>query len=299
MRLITACRYLAAFAALLAFAHADRCFADNIVGLGAASDFTVLGLDTSSQGTAINASLVTINGTVGVSDLSTLVNMAPSVINGTVFYQTAGSVTGPGHFNGVPPTEQQSLTQAVTDALNASAQNALLTPNTTVTGNVTTAHTFTAAAGTGIDTVIDITGSINLNNANITLSGNSSDRFLVNVGGSLSLTGTASLALTGGVTASNVIYNFTGDGSGGSFNTHVGDAVNGTLLAPGYSMTLDGTFNGALIGGPTGISLMSGVVVNGHPFVPEPSEFVALAAMSLVFGGGICLSRRRAKPASA
>ena len=255
--------------------------------LGAAGNYAILELNTATAGTHFTASLVTVNGSVGVSHLSSLTNMAPSIINGTVYYQDGGSVTGPGHFNGTPATVQQNMTQAVTDAMTANQQDALLTANQTISGNVTTSQTFSAV---GALTVVDIGGDINLNNNNITLSGNANDIFVINVGGNLSLVGTASLSLSGGVTAEHVLYNFTGGStsSHGSFNTHVGDVVNGTMLAPFYDMNLDGTWNGELIGGPNSISLLSGAIVNQHSMVPEPATYLSLA-----LGIGAFLRRRK------
>src|SRR6185369_13971388 len=89
------------------------------VGLGEASNYALLGLNVGSTGTHINLSNVFVTGTAGVSDNSDLVNMAPSTVTGTVFFHDAGSVSGPGHFNGTPATVQQSMNQAVADAFAA------------------------------------------------------------------------------------------------------------------------------------------------------------------------------------
>lgn len=258
-----------------------------LLGLGAAADYAVLALDTSSQGTDINASLVTITGNVGVSHLSSLQIQAPSIINGNVDYQDSGSVTGPGKLNGI--AIQQSMAQAVTDALTASNTDRLLTPTQTINGNVTTAQTF---AGNGGLNVIDINGDINLNNADIKLTGGASDVFVINVTGNLCLTGTASL-LVSGVPVSQVLYNFTGGSASNpgvhSFNTHVGDVVDGTMLAPYYTMTLDGTWNGELIGGPMSIGLLSNSSVNQMSFTPPqpPSGSVPEPASATLFGVGL------------
>ena len=98
----------------------------------------------------------------------------------------------------------------------------------------------------------------------IILSGSASDIFIINISGSATLTGTEAFALTGGVSTENVLCNFTG--SSGSLMTHIGDVINGIILAPNYNLTLDGAFNGEIIGGGAGntTTLMSGAVVNGH-----------------------------------
>jgi hypothetical protein len=139
--------------------------------------------------------------------------------------------------------------------------------------------------------VIKVNGNIDLNNANLTLSGPSNASFIIDVSGNLTLVGTASL-LTSGVSDRNALYNFTG--SNASINTHVGDVVNGVLLADGSSsqMTLDGTFNGELIGND--ITLMSGAVVNSPPpIVPEAKSFVLLGTGAGVAGLIRFLRRRR------
>jgi len=81
----------------------------------------------------------------------------------------------------------------------------------------------------------------------------------VNVTGTVTLGGSDVLGLSGGVTASNVLYNFVG--AGGTITTHVGNIINGTLLAPTYSFDLDGVFNGSIIGGGSTITLKSGARV--------------------------------------
>jgi PEP-CTERM motif len=284
--------------ALLMILGVHQARAGVLTGLGQAGNYAVLGLDTVSLGTDINASNVTVTGNVGVSHLSTLQVMAPSTIIGNVYYQDAGSVTGPGTVTG--SLIQQSMTQAVLDALNANTQNAMLAPNTTINGDVTSAKTFTGSGGLN---VIDINGNINLNNANITLVGTPSDVFVINVTGDLDLVGTASL-LTSGVPNANVLYNFTGGDVSNpgkmTFNTHVGDVVDGTMLAPYYTMNLDGTWNGELIGGPLNIGLLSNATVNQDSFNPPPSSpppgVPEPSSMFLFLLGGTavgCFARRR------
>jgi MYXO-CTERM domain-containing protein len=115
--------------------------------------------------------------------------------------------------------------------------------------------------------------------------------------------------LVSGVPIANVLYNFTGgtSTSHGSFDTHVGDVVDGTMLAPFYNMNLDGTWNGELIGGPLDLGLFSGAKVNGDsfnppgPVVPEPSTvFTALSGLGLLgLVGGLRRLRRRSEVAPA
>lgn len=253
--------------------------ADNF-SLGNASTFAVVGLaGTTTTRDQINNSLVTVNGNEGISQYGTLTNQAPSVINGNVYEYASGEYSGPGTLNGSVIVNPSFMSSADSSALTENAFAASLTPTQTF-GAISSATTITGTSGVN---VINITGGVNLNNANLTLTGPAGAIFIINISGSASLGGTASFALAGGVTDGNVLYNFTGP-NGTSINTHVGDTINGIILAPNYKLTLDGTFNGEIIGGGAGdnIQLLSGVVVNGIPqAVPEPGV-VALLVMGLL-----------------
>ena len=155
------------------------------------------------------------------------------------------------------------LAQANADALTAAAQAAALTPTQTF-GSITSDTTVTGNGGLN---VITITGNIT---DSLILSGTGSDVFIVNVSGSVSLGGSETLGMDGGVTADHVLYNFTG--ASGTITTHVGNVLNGTLLAPTYSFSLDGLFNGAIIGGGKSITLLSGARVNQVTFNPPTQE---------------------------
>lgn len=223
------------------------------VNLGTASDGVVIGL----HGTKINNSLVTINGNEYVSQGGTLVNMAPSTINGNVFEYAAGQYSGPGHLTGSINVNPALLNQVDSDALNASATAAALSPTMTF-GTISSP---TVVTGNGGVNVIDINGDIK---SSLILTGTASDVFIVNVTGTLALGGSTTLGLGGGVASASVLYNFTGTGT---ISTHVGNVLNGTLLGPRFSFNLDGAFNGRIIGGGASISLLSGAIVN-QPVCP-------------------------------
>jgi choice-of-anchor A domain-containing protein len=223
------------------------------VSLGSAADYAVLGL----QNTKINNSLVTINGNEGVSQGGTLVNMAPSTITGNVTEYQSGQYSGPGKLGGTVSVNPTQMTNADADALNASSAAAALTPTQTF-GSITSPTTITGNSGLN---VIQINGDIN---SSLILNGPANAVFIVNVTGGVNLTGNTTLGLAGGVTASNVLYNFTG--SSGNISTKVGNVLNGTLLAPTYNFNLDGAFNGEIIGGGGSINMLSGTRVNPVPF---------------------------------
>src|SRR5205085_501159 len=126
---------------------------------------------------------------------------------------------------------------ARSDALNASAQAAALPPAisfASLNGN----QTVNGVSGLN---VVSIAGNINLTNASLTLSGPSDAVFVVNVGGSISLTGSGGIVVGGAVPTGQLLINMTGSGAG-LINTHVGNVIQGTLLGPNAGGTLDGTF---------------------------------------------------------
>jgi hypothetical protein len=234
------------------------------VSLGAAADFGVLGL----VGTQITNSNVTVNGNEGVSAGGKLTNMAPSTITGNVYEYASGEYAGPGKLFGSVVIDATLLPEADADALSAASLAAALAPNQTFS----TISSATTVTGNGGLNVIAINGDIK---NSLILTGTASDVFIVNVSGSLSLGGSATLGLAGGVTADHVLYNFTG--ASGTISTHVGNVLNGTLLAPKYSFSLDGVFNGEIIGGGKSITLLSGARVNQFSFNPPAAGTASLS----------------------
>lgn len=206
-------------------------------GLGQAGGYAVLAL----TGTRMDLSNVTINGNAGAGPNGSANLAAPSTINGTLFTDPSipsGSIAKAGKATGGIVTK--SLSGAVAGALSASSTLAGLTPSQTLSGitSPTTIH------HTGSVTVVNVNGDINLNNENLTLDGGRTDSFILNIQGTLTLVGSASLNLTGGVLSQNVFDNFVG--SSGTLTTHVGDVINGVLLAPNYSTNPDGFSRGQL-----------------------------------------------------
>jgi hypothetical protein len=76
------------------------------------------------------------------------------------------------------------------------------------------------------------------------------------------------LGVSGGVTADHVLYNFTG--TSGTISTQVGNIIYGTVLAPNYTMNIDGTWVGELASGGA-MSLLSGVKITSNGFNCSPS----------------------------
>ena len=272
---------------VLLIAAGSACLASTI-NLGTASNYAVLGVGSFANGdpfqTGDPAKLrfstdVVINGNVGVGYRGSVTNISPSSIAGDVYQYRSGQYSGNGTLLGSIYTDSLILKRNYTDAVNASAQAAALAPTRTF-GSIGSATTI---AGNGGLNVIQINGDIT---SSLILSGSANDEFVINVAGTLNLTGSSVLGLNGGVTAGNVIYNFTS--SGQTIITRGGNVVSGTLLALRDDIQINGNFFGEIIGGQD-ITLMSGArILPGGATLPEPSIFalLALGLLGIVCFGG-------------
>jgi hypothetical protein len=213
--------------------------------------------------------------------------MAPSTVHGTIYKDPTATVSGPGGIDGGVVT--QDLHQAMADALNASTAF----KNMAATQIFSSISAATTILGNGGTNVISLSGGIKLGGSNnLTLTGGANDKFIFNIQGGLSMDGSARVVLSGGVIAENVVFNFVG--SGGSLTTHVGNLIQGIVLAPDRDITFHGAF-GEIIGGGKKLTLMSGAVVNGFP--PDaPRQPVPDSGSALILGclgfGGLSMMRR-------
>jgi hypothetical protein len=212
--------------------------------LGRAAAYTIFALNGPSSGgkQTVSFSSGTDYGKVAVAAGATMQLQAPSTINGNLYVDFGGLVSGPGKVNGTRNTNQD-LSGAQSDALNASSQAASLAPNVTFS-NITANKTVNGVAGLN---VINISGKINLNNASLTLNGPPNAFFVVNVAGSITLGGSGGIVASGGMPASHLLINMTGIG-GNLVSTQVGNVIQGTLLGPNAGGTLRGSVGAALLG---------------------------------------------------
>jgi uncharacterized repeat protein (TIGR01451 family) len=188
-------------------------------------------------------------------------SLLKSVISGRLFVDSSAtpdmhsdfSVTGGVFFN-------QNLSQDKADVLALSAQLAALPPTQTF-GDIAGDLTITRTTQLNVIKV----NLVNLTKKNLTLSGNSTDTFVINVTSPTAnfVLNNAKILLTGGLTANHVTVNF--PGTGGSLSIYKASTVpvvNGTILAPQRDILID---NPPVVGSVIGstINIHSGAKVTG------------------------------------
>lgn len=189
-----------------------------------------------------------------------------SLINGTLSLNTAGRLNKSGTST-VVGIQQNSATdgvldQAVADALTASQSAAALPPTITSITKVTISNpsqNITITGGIGIN-VLNIT-NLNISNGTLTLNAPHGGSFIMNVSGSFALSGASRIVLAGGITPSDVLYNFVGSGGGVAMSG--GASVVGILLAPQRGISVSSsTVTGQIISGGSGIAFSGTTQVN-------------------------------------
>jgi hypothetical protein len=228
-------------------------------GIGSASS-TSLSMSGSSS----------IRGTVantGVANAGNVNMSGSTLVNGILSLNTAGHLNKSGTSTVAGGVRQNTATdgvldQAVADALAASQRAASLPATITSVTSVTISNpsqnkTITGGVGTN---VLHIT-SVTISNGTLTLSAPHGGSFIMNVSGSFALSGASRITLTGGITPSDVLYNFVG--SGGGIAMSGGASVAGILLAPQRGIALSNAIvTGEIISGGSGIAFSGTTQVN-------------------------------------
>ncbi len=274
---------------------------------GTLSDYTLVGLG-SGLGTTTtfgwNSGPVSGNALFGnYETLSTSGGDMGGLSNGGVLSYDASTICSPspcgsGLQTSPPtmlvsgPTPSSSVTgTALSEAQTLSMNAAALAPDQTFMGTIMMPTTFTAADKL---TVIDVDS---IHNALLTFSGGAKDVFVVNVSGEFQTN--VAMTLSGGVTASDILFNFTGT-SGQVLNTSGGNVLYGTYLATdgGQFQFSSLDLTGQLINVDGNVQLVSNSKIPIFaPFtptstIPEPGTW---AMMLLGFAGlGYVGYRRRA-----
>ena len=249
----------------------------------------------------------TTNGNVGINNTAAgalqLNSSNPFAIVGNVFLAGGSStITHPSEVNGTITPNSTLPGTAWANVAGASTSFDALPANQTFASGITGNTTINA---TGSVYVVDVTGDINLpQNDVLTVHGSASTDVIINVTGTLSLHGNQSLnpalALSGGITADHVVYNFVGSGSalstsGGLNQESIADGI---LLAPQRDVGFaPGEVNGELIAGGTNIQIVSGGSVNQPPVggpLPLPASVSGGAALLSILASWRLIRRHQA-----
>jgi hypothetical protein len=235
-------------------------------------------------------------GNVGISaGTLSLDSSNPVGIQGNVYLATGVTIdSGSRLVSGTVFTDQNSLlTSAFNSAVSASSAFASLAPTNTTITSITGPETISSAPGSNVRNVLDLS-TINLGQDQVlTLSGNASDQFILNLSGELRLNA-GKILLSGGLTPQDVVINL---GSGSSVSTSHGlndeSVITGILLGTSPNSSLQfspGLVNGEVITDATHVQFASGASVVSP--VPEGNSLGLVAAVGIaVFGR--CAMRRR------
>lgn len=236
------------------------------LSLGPASGFAVLGI---SSVTINNSDHFAVRGNVGVGGGNGSLQKAG--VDGDVFIANGANpgISGKDFIVSGSINRGADLSSAINAAIGASRNAAGLTPTQTFT-NITSDLTIVGRGGQNVISV----NSIDLNGANLTLSGGANDVFVINITGDFQLSH-AQIVLNG-VSLNNVLFNVIGTGSTVDFHKE-DTAVFGTVLAPNRDMIVDNAglvVHGAIIA--NNITIHSGGQVVGANPVPEPTTMLLL-----------------------
>jgi choice-of-anchor A domain-containing protein len=252
------------------------------ITLGDAAAFAVFGLGSSTHDAKVkiedekDGAFTTVNGDVAVGPVLPpngkkseweFKDGPKAIVNGDVYLGIGATVkTNEGTLNG--SLLNQDLGQPLQDALDASSTAASKTPDRTFT-EIKQDLTITSI-NPGGETVIEITGNLELDKETLTLSGGSSDKFIINVLGKFKLQNTALIEGVGGVGPEDVLFNIVATGD--DVFTHEDSDMIGTLLAVDRKFdAIRGEIAGSIIGArDTELIIKYGAQVNYQPYAPVP-----------------------------
>lgn len=233
-------------------------------------------------------------GNVGISGGTlSLDSSNPVGIRGNVFLATGVTIdSGTKEVSGTVFTNQNPLLNtAFNSAVSASSTFESLAPTNTTITSINGPETISSGPGPNVRNVLDLS-SINLGQDQVlTLSGNASDQFILNVSGNISLNA-GKILLSGGLTPQDVVINL---GSNSSVSTSHGlndeSLITGILLGTSKNTSLQfspGLVIGEVITDATHVQFASGASV-----VPESSSLALVAAVGAAVAGRCIVRRRR------
>jgi choice-of-anchor A domain-containing protein len=263
--------------------------------LQTAADFSILGLPGATD-IHLNGPGTTI-GNVGISaGTLSLDSSNPFAILGDLFLASGATVTNPPQVSGTVFTGQDALlTQADSRADAAIAAFSSLATTSAGMGitMINSSETISSAPGSDVLNVLNITG-INLGGDQVlTLNGNASDQFVINVSGDIHLD-TGKIELSGGLTDADVAINVIGSGTvSTSHGLNDESLISGILLAPDASLAFSpGMIDGEVIAGSNHVQFASGANVVGPP-VAEPAPLGLMAVGATALAGTFIIRNRR------
>jgi len=226
-------------------------------GFGFANDWTVLEVGGGNVQVNNNSSIfgnmgiasaqqVQINNGAGISGKLVLSSPAiPLQVNN-------GATIG----GGVSYSNTLSTDSAA--ATNASMAFAAMAPTNTSYGSQLNLNGVSLTIGATASTNVFSFQNLTINNGGVlTLSGNSTSKFIFDITGSLSVNNNSAIKLTGGLTSSDVVFNLIGNGDGNVLNNS--SSLNGTVIATQREISMNNgsnTITGAVIS--KGIQLNNG-----------------------------------------
>jgi choice-of-anchor A domain-containing protein len=230
--------------------------------LGDAANYALIAFDPHNfQGTAHSP----IGGNVGVGPYSGI-QLANDTITGDLVttgaapQTTGGTVTGTIRGGDAALATDISALTSLSTAFKAEAGANL--------GALSNGQTISASSG-----VVDAGGNevftVSKWADNLTISGGANDHVVLNVGDNSGFK-LENLALSGGITANNVLINYTGSQELHGTN---GDTFNGTVLTPNAKVNVNGiSMNGHVFGGAAGqdFQWVSGANITTPPIPPTP-----------------------------
>jgi hypothetical protein len=213
----------------------NPCFLSN---LGAAGSFSILGISGGSHNNpqVQFQSSMGGTGTIGVGANAELRIKNKVDLTNAVFEDPAAQVKIDGN-GSISGSETQEPFAAIQSAvLAASSTAAALLPTQTFNRQIQNTTTIT---GNGGQNVISVTNHINLNNGqNLIISGGPSDTFIFNIapGQDFQVENGSSIILQGGVSPSQVMFNFLGKGA----KVSIESSKTGTSNSAGIFLDLNG-----------------------------------------------------------